>query len=84
MDASLHHNDLVHSLLRQFIVPVYERGGGPAEVMVLLESVATGVILALSRLASSEGTPAQLADALALGVQLRLAADAIEPKGEPQ
>ena len=67
------HNRLAGAVVGSIVKPIYESGGTPADVYVLLESVCAGVIDTLGRLTGEKGGDPALVDALSDGVKGRLA-----------
>lgn len=74
-DHSTLHNQLAGELVAALVKPVIANGGGPREVLVLLESVALGVCLFIADTAEIVGTPEGVVDQLASGVKQRWADD---------
>lgn len=74
------HNRLAGEIVRSIVVPVVEGGGTTSEILVLLESVNVGVLLAVAKLGGDE----PIVDVLTERVKSRLAEirlTTIETKG---
>lgn len=63
------HNRDAGKIIASIVRPTLEAGGSPTEVLVVLESVVTGVVLALVKLGGDE----RVLDTLMAGVKQRLA-----------
>ncbi len=74
-DTSELHNRLAADLVAALVKPVIAAGGGPRDVLVLLESVALGVCLVIGETAEITGKPEDVVDTLAAGVKQRWADD---------
>lgn len=69
LDQSELHNKLAGQIVASIVRPPLEEGGSETDVLVLLESVITGVILYVTKFGGDEIIMDNLAD----GVKLRLA-----------
>jgi len=50
MEASKRHNDISRDMLMRIVQPVVDAGGGASEILVILESVAAGVLTACAKI----------------------------------
>jgi hypothetical protein len=67
-------NETVRALLEQIILPIHKQHGTGEDVMVLVESVCAGVVLALARIYPHlKGSEVALAGALADRIGIRVA-----------
>lgn len=62
------HNRKAGEIVRTIVKPTLEAGGTPGDCLVLLESVAVGVILATAQ----PGNEQALIDALMQGIEMRV------------
>ena len=73
------HNRLSREIVTRIVRGVYDNGGGPTDLLVLTESILTGICLAVVKLGGDEPVLDHLVD----GVRLRLAEIRLrETKGE--
>ncbi len=71
------HNRIAGQIVASIVKPPLEAGGGPTDVLVLLESVIFGVVLAIVKLGGDE----VVLDAVMKRVKGRLARHATDRKG---
>ena len=71
MDQGDLHNQLAGKIVASIVKPPLDNGGGTADVLVLLESVITGVVLAVTKLGGDE----IVLDTITESVKERLAKD---------
>lgn len=79
-DLTEQHNQLAGPIVSSIVAPVIEAGGGASDILVLLESVAAGVIHVVTRLGGEE----VVIDTFAAGLRKRVADLALRktsPKG---